>query len=341
MTFRNIIIIDDDTGMARGDERLVVEMMKLGACDYLVKDKTFLDLLPAVVEKAFLQLEQKKRLEQTERALRKSKEELEKRVRQRTSELSRSNKRLQTEIADRHRAEQQLRAYQMELRSLASQLTLTEQRERQRLAADLHDTIGQNLAFMQMQMETLREKTATIREKKKGQQITDSLDEIHKLIQESIIKTHSLVFELSPPVLHELGFEAAVEWLLEKIQEEHNVKCRLEAQNSGSTRLDPDVRIVLFRAVRELMINIAKHARAHTAKVSIFANHELMSITVADDGVGFDLNQVRSQTNTSTGFGLFNIRERLEHLGGNVDILSQPDQGTTVTMKISLDHCRS
>ena len=226
------------------------------------------------------------------------------------------------DITERKRIEEKLQAYQEQLRSLASQLSLVEERERRRIAIDLHDHIGQTLALCKIKLGALRESTPT--------NLIESLDEIRDLTEQIIRYTRSLTFELSPPILYDLGFEAAVEWLGEKIIKQHGIQFCFE-DDKQSKPLDDEARILLFQAVRELLINIVKHAQAHNAKVSIRRDNDNIRINIEDDGVGFDTSKIDSSLRTGC-FGIFSIRERLKHLGGLFEIESEPGRRTRVTI---------
>lgn len=142
-----------------------------------------------------------------------------------------------------------------------------------------------------------------------------------------------MTFELSPPVLYELGLEAALEWLAEQFQKRHRIPCELK-DDGRAKPLGDDVRAMLFRAANELLLNVAKHAHAHAARVSVRRLAQEVRVTVEDDGVGFDTSEARAR---SRGFGLFNIRERLEQIGGHVEIKSGPGRGTRVTIAAPLE----
>ncbi len=163
------------------------------------------------------------------------------------------------DITKRKQAEKRLLAYQNQLKSLASELTFAEQRERQRIAAGLHDGIGQTLAASRLKLATLRQSVPSRGLKK-------SLHEVYDLLGETIREARSLTFQLSPPLLDQLGLEGAVESLCEQIQEEHDFLVKFE-DDRQSKPLSDDARITLFQAVRELLANVAKHARADRVKV--------------------------------------------------------------------------
>lgn len=225
-------------------------------------------------------------------------------------------------IEDRKSSEEQVLAYQEQLQSLASELSLSEERERRRIATNLHDRIGQALAFARLKLAGLA------REQPR-------LGEVQELIERAIHDTRSLTVELSPPVLYELGLVAALEWLATGNQQEHGIQTHF--QDDGQPKpLDENFRIVLFQAVRELLVNVVKHARATQVRVSVRRDADDLRIVVEDDGAGFDQASLRAKCETIRSFGLFNIRERVEYLGGQVMIQSEPGRGTKVALTAPL-----
>lgn len=214
--------------------------------------------------------------------------------------------------------------YQNQLKSLASQLTLIEEQERRRFATYLHDQIGQTLFIAKIKLEMLRESSSST-------DIVKSSDEILKIIEQIIKDTRSLTFELSPPILYQLGLEAALEWLVEQMKEQYGIIVEFEDDKQPKP-LSDDILILLFQAVRELLVNVTKHAQARKVKVSIGRDGEDLRIRVEDDGVGFITSEIGSSKSKNKGFGLFSIKERLDHLGGNLEIESKPDQGTRITL---------
>lgn len=228
------------------------------------------------------------------------------------------------DITEQRQAEEDLLRYQEQLRSLASKLSTTEERERQRIAGDLHDQIGQALAIAVMKLGVLRDSAPD-----------RGLDDVAQLIEGALQATRSLTTELSPPVLHELGFGAALEWLAEEAQERDGL--RVEVEDDGqSGPLNGKIGITLFKAVRELLVNVARHSRAKNVKVSVRRHGGEVRIAVRDDGVGFDPSEHHLKAVVEGGFGLFNIREQLSHLGGRLAIVSQPGRATTVSLSVPL-----
>ena len=232
------------------------------------------------------------------------------------------------DITQRKHVEEKFVIYQTQLKRLASALSLTEERERRHISEDLHDRIGQALTVIKMKLEELNEPQAD----------TDSrriLNDTRELLNNTIQDTRTLTFEISPPLLYELGFEPAVEWLIEQFRERHKIPIAYEGNGDGKI-LDDDVSFFLFKSVRELLFNAVKHARADRIKVSVQREKDRIRISIEDDGVGFDFSKVQFSVNDHSGFGLFSIRERMEHFGGNFDVESKPGQGTSITLAMLL-----
>ena len=229
------------------------------------------------------------------------------------------------DITQEKLAKQRLIQDRAQLKSLTSQLTLTEERERRRLATELHDRIGQSLVISKIKLEALRKSG-------RSRKLDKALEDVCNSIGQTIQDIRTLTFDLSSPVLYELGFEMAVsEWLTEHIQKKHGIT--VEFEDDGRPKpLDDDIRVLLFRDVRELLINVVKHARAAKVKVSVRRVDDRISVRVEDNGVGFDPKNVASVSTKNGGFGLFSIRHRLEELGGHLQIDSAPGRGCIVTM---------
>ena len=233
------------------------------------------------------------------------------------------------DITKRKEAEEKLMLYQQQLRSLASELSLAEERLRRRIAAELHDHIAQNLAISKIKLESLAGDTEP--------DLTKSLNEVIDLISQTIDASRSLTFEISPPVLYELGFEAAVGWLARQTRQRFGLD--VEFINDEKPKpLNADIRVLLFQAVRELLVNIVKHAKAKKAKIYARVVDDNIQVTVEDDGIGFDITALNPVKDfTKGGFGLFNIRERLDQIGGSVIIHSGRKKGTQITMTAPIE----
>jgi PAS domain S-box-containing protein len=231
------------------------------------------------------------------------------------------------DITERKQSAERILTYQEQLRSLTSELSSIEERERHHIATELHDNISQTLAITKIKLGMAQGLTSP----------TDwvgSLNEIGELIDQAIQYTRSLTFELSPPILYELGLEAGIEWLTEQIQEKHGIQIGFEDDQQPKP-MNEEIRSTLFKGTRELLINIVKHAQASKAKVSIWREDNSIRIRVEDDGVGFSTSEGKELGKTA-GFGLFNIRERIKYLEGDMVIESEPGRGTRVTLSAPL-----
>ncbi len=231
------------------------------------------------------------------------------------------------DITKRKQAEEQLIAYQQNLRSLASELSNTEEHERQRIARYLHDQISQSLAVLRINIDELKE----IKDYKL---ISEKADHIQSMLGKILKDSRTLTFDLSPPILHVLGFEPAIEWIVEKMSEDFNLPIIFE-NDAHPKPVEKDIGMFLYRSTKECLTNAIKHAQVHSIKVNIIREGDYIRIIIEDDGIGFDTSILKSLTH-SVGFGLFSIRERIEYIGGNLLIESESDKGTKIIMSVPL-----
>jgi PAS domain S-box-containing protein len=233
------------------------------------------------------------------------------------------------DISERVAREDELARNQKELRKLASELSLAEQRERDRIARELHDGVSQMLSSSFLRLKILHE--SPLPEK--------TLGEIHTIcgiVEETLRQTRSLTFELSCPMLSELGLAAALEELCSSMSHEKAVRFEFFG-DMALLPLSPDRRLVLYRCARELLINVMKHSGAKQAWVELERTDGGVHLFVADDGRGFDASMAGKGFSPSGGFGLFNIREYLQHAGGELRIESILGDGTQVAMTVPLE----
>jgi len=232
---------------------------------------------------------------------------------------------------ERKQTEQKLLDYQHQLKTLASKLLLLEESERRRLAMGVHDSIGQNLALARVVLRSSMESTTDTG-------ILEALREACASLDEVVEDVHSLTFELSNPVLYEFGFVAAAQdYLTEKIRDKHGLKCKFIA-DTKLPELGHEISVILYRTVRELLVNVVKHAKAKAVNLCITKTGEKLQVDIEDDGVGFDPAGVDSALTEGNegGFGLFSIRQQLEDFGGTVKIKSKLGKGTCITVAVPL-----
>lgn len=211
--------------------------------------------------------------------------------------------------------------YQGTLQRASFDALLAGERERRRIATDLHDRIGQSLAFLQIKLTSIGEGL--------GGPPGEALRSCVELVASTVQETRTLTFELSPPVLYDLGLDAAVSWLAEQCTARQGLAVDIAGEGVG--KLDEDVAGVLFRSIRELLTNVTRHARCDRAKVTLGRSDGSVVIRVEDAGVGIDrLPGARAPS----GFGLFSVREQISRLGGAVEIDSSVGAGTRVTLRV-------
>jgi signal transduction histidine kinase len=263
---------------------------------------------------------------QADLELRQTLDNLEAQVQARTRELSDVNIALREQVSACQNAQRHIESYQEKLRQLTSELSLAEARERREIAEDLHDHIGQALAYIKMNISVLR-----------GNAIfcgfESNIENLMKLLDQTIKYTRDLTFEISPPVLYELGLFSTLEWLAERFREKHAITITIR-KFSEIREIDDDCRITVFKSVQELLMNAVKHSGATKIVIDYECNAEHLSVRVADDGCGFEVGILDSTSSSTNRFGLFNIRERLSYLGGEARIESEIGAGTTIILNI-------
>jgi len=220
---------------------------------------------------------------------------------------------------------QRLERYQQDLARLASESTLTEERERQQIATVLHDQVSQPLAMARMLLRDVRKAVD-------DDPRAALMDNVVELLEESLQQTRNLSFELSPPILSELGFEAAVDWLCEDMEKRFGLSVRLR-RPPNTTALGYETAIIMYQAVREVLVNVVKHSESRRAAVTIRRTKGNLVVQVEDRGKGFEVSQEQDGHGVG-GFGLFSIHEHLKYLGGNLTVTSQIGRGTTCVLQV-------
>jgi signal transduction histidine kinase len=224
------------------------------------------------------------------------------------------------EVEEHRRTRKELERSASRRRERSKELTLAEERQRRAIARDLHDHLGQALAFLRMQLFDLQ-----------GDMVFSGcesrLETMGDLLDQAIAYTRTLTAEISPPVLYELGFLPAVKWLADRMKRKYGLPVRVESR--GDPEVDEEAaRLLLFLAVRELLFNVAKHAHAEEVKVVLAGEPNEIGVRVEDDGDGFDVGAASA----GDGFGLFSVAERIRSLGGTVEIDSAPGRGTRISL---------
>jgi len=219
---------------------------------------------------------------------------------------------------------------QERLRSLAAEVGLAEQRERKRIATELHDHLQQMLVFCKLKLGQGKPLTAMI------PGCTELIKQVDDVLTEALTYSRTLVAELCPPVLQEFGLVAALKWLGEHMSQ-RQLRVSVES-GQDYLRVPEEQAVLIFQSVRELLINVAKHAGTQYAGVHLMREEDDLRIEVRDSGAGFDVAVVQSNDGSShpLKFGLFSIRERMKAFGGKLELVTAPGKGTTAILVLPL-----
>lgn len=224
----------------------------------------------------------------------------------------------------------ELRHSEERLRALTTELNLTEQRERKRIATELHDHLAQTLVVARLKLSQARHLGGG------SEKTGDLLIQAEEALNESLSYTRTLVADLAPPVLHEFGLSAALRWLSEHMRRlDLNVSVDIDQDPEGC--LPEDQAILLFQSARELLMNVAKHAKSSDAFLRLSRDGARLRLEVSDNGAGFDVSDASDHPSPSSSkFGLFSIRERMKALGGSFELESAVGKGTTASLVLPL-----
>ncbi|MEW6754486.1 MAG: ATP-binding protein [Candidatus Latescibacterota bacterium] len=216
-----------------------------------------------------------------------------------------------------------------ELRRLALALTQAEARERRRIAQILHDRLQQLLVAAKYSLAVLASEQPAVTHVRVAERAS-------RLIDEAIQIARSCTAEINPPVLYELGLADALQWLARWVQENHGVGVTVRGEDPPCG-LPEELRALAFQVIREMLLNVVKHAGTRRAQVDLESpDDRSLCLVVSDAGVGFDPASLRAAGRASGGFGLFSIRERVAAVGGRLEVDSAPGRGTRVTVQLPL-----
>ena len=324
---------------AIGEEE-AVQLMRHGADDYLRKDR--MSRLGEAVRHALEGRRLRAQYAEAQEELRLLNRDLERRVVERTAELEAATRAKAHELHERQQAEGRLRqladtleervkertlqlatSYER-LRALATDLTVAEQSARRKLATELHDYLAQLLVVTRMKVGQLLKQDHDV-------EVRKVVQDVDELLHQSLDYTRSLVAELTPQALYERGLGAALRWLGDQMRRQQILHVEVLFDETDLQLPEADA-VLLFQSVRELLFNVRKHGQTDRAAVSMTYDKNVLSLTVSDQGCGFDLEKMRNDR--SDRFGLFSIRERMMDLGGEFDLQSEPGKGTVASLHL-------
>ncbi len=225
-------------------------------------------------------------------------------------------------------AQRRLEQQQRELRALAAELTLTEERERRRIAADLHDGLAQSLVGLQLHVAAIRSSA------EQGLSLPD-VSALELTISESTAQVRALMTDLMPPGLYDQGIVAGIRWLADEFAKRQRVQVDFE-DDGRAKELAESTAVLVFQAARQLLQNVARHAHATVVTLRTSVIDDRFELVVSDSGVGFNVSDLTFLPTQQGGFGLYSIRERLTIIGGTLEIDSAPGRGTRVRVSAPL-----
>jgi signal transduction histidine kinase len=223
------------------------------------------------------------------------------------------------DITDLKQSQQKLQRLHDRLRKMSAQMALSEQHHRQRVAQDLHDHVGQNLAVVMVLLQKLQ---ARIPEDQ-AEAIGQALDRVEQVSR----TTRDLTSQLFPAVLRQLGLAAGVEWVAESVLKPHRIALQI-GSDLPEENWPAEVCSVLWRSVRELLVNVVKHAEARSVRIEMDRQERGWVLRIADDGVGLGGMNQQQLEDAGQGMGLFSVRQGLEHLGGRLELRQAAGGGT-------------
>jgi len=263
-----------------------------------------------------------------EQALTKAKELLELRIEQRTAVLTRVNQELRTEIAERERAEEQLRTSLDQLRALAARLQSVREEERTSIAREIHDELGQGCTAIKMDLALIGRRLT-----KRQTKLRAKVDSAMQLADDMIGTLRKIASQLRPRTLDDLGLSAALEAQAQEFESRTGILCSVTLPQEPLV-LDADISTAVFRIFQESLTNVARHAHATRVEARLERQNNRITFQVSDNGEGFDPEKAKA----NKSLGLVGMQERAFLLNGDLKIAGVPGAGTTMTLTIPLAH---
>ena len=256
-------------------------------------------------------------------ALRELNEHLEEKVAERTATL-------EAEITERSRAEEELKNSREQLRALAARLESMREEEGKRIAREVHDNLGQALTVLNMNLFELESHISDLGDQNRRDLLLNRIRSMSNLIDTTVQAVRDIATELRPRILDDLGLEPAIEWQARDYQERTGIQCEFVSEDID---LDQERSTALFRIFQEIMINIARHAKATRVNIRLKEDTDKIILEVEDNGAGITEKEIYNPRS----LGLLGMRERALPFGGEINITGREGKGTTVTVCIPIE----
>ncbi|HEY6957528.1 MAG TPA: sensor histidine kinase [Candidatus Limnocylindria bacterium] len=217
----------------------------------------------------------------------------------------------------------ELEAYRSGARALASRILSAQEAERVRVSRELHDDTGQALTLILVRLQLVENMT-------RDPEVRRELAELRELVVDTLDGVRRLAVQLGPSILEDLGLRSGLEWLVDRVREDAGLQIDLALDSDDG--IPPTTAVAVFRVAQEALTNVVRHARATRAEVRLSDEDGVLTLTVADDGVGFDVDEARARPAASVG--LFGMAERVALVGGTIELLSRKGAGTRVVVRV-------
>ena len=257
-----------------------------------------------------------------EEELAKYRNQLEKLVEERTKDLNQANSTLRKEVVERTNAENQLTLIREQLRNLGNHLQNIREEEKTRIAREVHDELGQSLTVLKMDLTCLKEELPD-----QQSELQDRVQTMSGLIDSTITSVQRISSELRPQILDVMGLCEAISWQAREYQKRTTLQFELGCEQ---VEINKELTTELFRIFQEALTNVVRHAEADRVKICLHQDEKQATLEIKDNGKGIPPEKI----DDCQSLGLIGIRERVLFLGGEVEFLSQPGQGTQVVVKI-------
>jgi PAS domain S-box-containing protein len=234
------------------------------------------------------------------------------------------------DVTDRVEANKAIKNYQKSLQNLTSEILLVEEKQKKKIAANIHDHLSQSLVIAKMKLQDLKDDDSL-------KNFLSDIDFINSHITDALENSRKITYDLCPPVLYQLGIIDTMHWFSDKMEDQYKIKVKFTT-NVESIKLDDDKLISIFRSIQEIVTNSIKHAKASLIHIDFKIDDKGLNISVSDDGIGFDTNKKLKNKILNSGFGLFTLKERIHNLNGTVNVISKPhiEIGTIVEIFVYL-----